>query len=226
MSRNARLPHLLNSWRILDAAALAQLIAVAVGCATVAGFEDFTSKGNAGAAPTLGGSTSSAGSSSYNPGGGTPPTTGGTSPCGYAEYRCCASANSCLNGACCFNGNCIQGGMTCGSASVVCQQGHCQGCGQLNQNCCGGTSCEYGLECANNQCRACGASEQSCCDNGDFPKCSAGVCVGSNGPLGNMCSTNCGASGQPCCTGATVTGSGCELGTNLQCSTTAPAVCR
>ena len=209
MSRHSFSPNCFVRWRILDVLALAPMTSVAPGCATVAGFEDFSPKGTGGQSNTPGGAF----------------TGGQPAACGEANQRCCASPSSCNNGACCVNGTCVAPGTSCGAAGAsTCQTGHCTGCGQVNQNCCGGSSCEFGLECANGQCRACGTNLLSCCENGNFPACIAGsVCVGSSGSLQNICVTNCGAQSRACCIGGTYTGSGCEVGTNLTCT---GGVCR
>jgi len=223
MSNELLLPNHSGRRRTLVVLALTQLSIIAVGCATLAGFEDFSSKGSgSGGSSSRGGSSSITSSGGQTTGGFAAATGGQPANCGDAGQHCCASDVSCRDDACCVNGNCVAQGTNCGS-TYTCQTGHCTGCGQLNQPCCNG-SCEFGFECANSQCRACGASGQSCCDNANFPKCNAdSVCVGATGSLGNVCSSKCGAQDLPCCVGTSYTGNGCEVATALSCNI---GVCR
>ena len=228
--------------RQLEALVLALVPVVAGGCATIAGFEDFSSKGQggnssvAGSNANVGGAYVPVGGQNNGGGGlslggsestgGLPAATGGQpATCGAVGQPCCALNPSCANNGCCFNGNCISPGASCGSVGTsttpsTCQAGHCTNCGQAPQACCAGTSCEFGYECApgTGLCRVCGASGESCCDNNSFPRCDQGsVCVSSNGTLQSVCSVTCGASGHACCTGNPYTGTGCQEGTNLTC---------
>lgn len=219
MSTNLLLPNRSGHRRTLDVLALAQLFIV-IGCATVAGFEDFSPQSSGGRSSSSGGRDSSLGGGQST--GGFQGTGGRPSNCGNVGQPCCPSASSCGDNACCISGTCVPEGTNCGGA-YMCQAGHCTGCGQLNQPCCSG-SCEFGFECASSQCRACGASGQSCCENADFPRCNAdSVCVGASGALGNVCSSTCGAQGKPCCIGGSFTGNGCEVTTTLSCNV---GVCR
>jgi len=206
----------------LGTMALPILGLVFVGCATIAGFEDFSAKGTGGTGTKgTGGSSSALGGESGTGGesggsGGVSETGGGSAIiCGAVTQRCCAASPSCATGSCCYNGTCIAVGYSCGSSNTCQSSGHCSNCGQSGQNCCGGTSCEFGNECSNTTCRGCGSNGLSCCDSPGFPACTGSVCVSSTGPLQNLCAANCGAANQACCTGSAT---GCEVGTNLTCS--------
>jgi len=230
------LPASSNTTRMaLLGVALAVVPFVVVGCATVAGFEDFSSKGKGGSGATAGvdgsgggfvvnGGESSTGGETGATGGsamGGFQATGGASAtlCGAVGQRCCALTPSCSN-SCCYNGTCVASGTFCGNSNNTCQpSGHCQNCGQTNQACCGSGFCEYGNECSGGTCRTCGANGQSCCENIGFPACGSGaVCVSASGSSQNQCASNCGALNQACCTGASFTGAGCEISTTLFCS--------
>ncbi len=185
--------------------ALAQILFLGVGCATVAGFEDFKANGTGGFGNS-GAATNGGTGYIVSTGGGNNVATGGVA--GFPGTGGAVAATG---------GRLSTGGGT--------------GCGQVQQACCSGSTCGAGLECYQNSCRSCGFDHQSCCNNGATSACVTGagccvanaVCVSTSSALQSVCSISCGASGQTCCTGAitggTYTGTGCAEGTALTCKT-------
>ncbi len=150
--------------------ALAQLSLLAISCATVAGFEDFSaSGGHAGTVAHAGGTTSNGGASFNVIMGGQAGATGtlalGGSPAG---------------------GSVGTGGLR--ATGGLAATGGAANCGQA-------PPCGAGLECYANACRQCGANGQSCCDPGSVSQpCNPGaVCITSNGdPAVSLhCSLRC-----------------------------------
>ncbi len=179
--------------------ALAQILFLTIGCATVAGFEDFKGNGTGGSSSHPGGTANNAGAGfipggNNNAGGAISFATGGTPA---------------------FPGT---GGSVFRATGGLPGTGGATGCGQVLQVCCNG-SCNAGLECYANACRTCGSDRQSCCSNGISPPCITGaVCVTtSSTQLQSQCSTSCGAVNQPCCTGGAFIGTGCAENSGLVC---------
>jgi len=88
-------------------------------------------------------------------------------------YSTCVAAGSCQGScggagdACCSTGNdalTCNGGYSCSSSSA-CQAS--TGCGDLQQSCCGGSTCNPGLTCSAGACSSssCGGNGQACCVN-------------------------------------------------------------
>ena len=198
MSIFSLLPHS-GRRRFPELMALAQILFLGIGCATVAGFEDFTAKGTGGFNTSPGGSANNAGAS-FVPGG---------------NNNAGGSVSFVTGGAPALSGT---GGAVFRATGGLPGTGGATGCGQVLQACCNGT-CNAGLECYANACRTCGSDRQSCCSNGISPPCITGaVCVTtSSTQLQSQCSISCGAAGQACCTGGAFTGTGCAEGTALTC---------
>jgi hypothetical protein len=150
--------------------------------------------------------------------------------CGGNGEACC-SGNQCESGLACSDGFC---GCTpnctdkCGGASngcggtcngscgngQVCSNQSCVACGGDGQTCCGGNSCESGLQCSGGVC-GCTPSCTGKCD-GASNGC-GGFCNGSCNS-GQVCSSQscvaCGDVGQACCSGNTCNSSNvCQNGT-------------
>lgn len=198
MSIFSLLPNYSGRRRFPELLALAQILFLGIGCATVAGFEDFTAKGTGGFSNNPGGGTSSNGGAGF-----IPSTAGGA-----------GSTSIAMGGSAAFSGT---GGAVAATGGRP-GTGGATGCGQVTQTCCNGT-CNAGLECYTNACRTCGSDRQSCCSNGISPPCiSAAVCVTtSSTQLQSQCSITCGAAGQACCTGGAFIGTGCAEGSALTC---------
>ena len=182
---------------------LAALLGVAVGCAEVAGFKDFTAPAKGGASGETGGApfqvtsggTSTGGSNSVviltagvaaTGGAGI----GGVSAGGAAQGGSTAAACGALTQPCCA-------GQTCNGANLVCSAttSRCETCGATNGPC-----CDAATRCSNNGCcvsERCVATGPSACGTGNA--CQAGHCA------------NCGASGQDCCGTPAASGS-CDYG--------------
>jgi len=182
--------------------ALAQILFLGIGCATVAGFEDFKANGTGGFGNSPGGAATNGGASFIvSTGGGNNVATGGTPV---------------------FPGT---GGTVFRSTGGLPGTGGATGCGQVTQLCCNGTTCGAGLECYANSCRTCGSDRQSCCNNGAALPCTgAGCCITgavcvstSSTTFQSQCSITCGAATQQCCTGGAFIGTGCAEGTALIC---------
>jgi hypothetical protein len=209
MSIFSLLPNYSGRRRLPELLALAQVLFLGIGCATVAGFEDFTAKGTGGYGSNLGGAVSNGGASFIVPAAGSN-SGGGTTP-------------SVTGGAGAFPST---GGSVARATGGLPGTGGASGCGQVQQACCSGATCGAGLECYGGTCRTCGSDRQSCCNNGATSPCVTGagccitgaVCVSSSSTqLQSVCSISCGALGLPCCTGGSFTGTGCAEGTALVC---------
>jgi hypothetical protein len=170
MSKNSFLPSLSRIARGPSLLALTPLALLAFSCATVAGFENFSSTGSGGVRagtggegfhPDTGGSTLGTGGTRETAGGG---NTGGAGT-GGATIGC---VNNCQPGNECYLGN-------------------CRPCGGEGQSCCDNSNpaaCTQNLVCVptnstllQNVCTAnCGARNQNCCQGGNYvtPGCQIG----------------------------------------------------
>lgn len=209
MSILSLLPNYSGRRRVPELLALAQVLLLGIGCATVAGFEDFTAKGTGGYGSLLGGTGN-------NGGAGFIMGTGGR------INNDAGSASIVTGGAGAFPGT---GGSVFRATGGLPGTGGATGCGQVLQQCCNGTTCGAGLECYGGTCRTCGSDRQSCCNNGATTPCTGAACcitgavcvTTSSTQLQSVCSISCGAASFPCCTGGAFTGTGCAEGSALVC---------
>ncbi len=210
MSKFSLLPKYSGRLRVPEVLALAQVLILGVGCATVAGFEDFKGNGSGGSGSLLGGTANNGGASFVVGSGGRSNDEAGT-------------ASFVTGGAATLPGT---GGSVARATGGQLGTGGATGCGQVLEACCSGGICGSGLECYQNSCRTCGSDRQSCCNAGSASPCVTGagccitgaVCVTtSSTQLQSVCSISCGALGQACCTGGAFTGTGCAEGTALVC---------
>jgi hypothetical protein len=198
---------------------LTVVLLVDLGCANVAGFDDFRGQ--------TGGSNydTSTGTGFQLPQGGTSNPGGTMSTGGTTAYILSAggttTASSTATGGAATGGAATGGAETGGAATG----GASSYCGALNQNCCTGQTCTgSNTVCnpANNTCEACGATSQRCCNAAE--RCADGCCVSNRcvaveqscGGFNNTCEepnrcSNCGREGLACC-GQTGTMGSCGYG--------------